>query len=483
MIVLRKKEIIVLALVIVLGFIVRLYRFSNPIADWHSWRQSDTSAVSRNFVQHGFDVLHPQYDDISNVQTGFDNPKGYRFVEFPLYNIAQAGLFTLFDHFNIEEWGRFVTIICSLFSSVFIFLLTKRHANTRAALFAAGMYTFLPYTIYYGRTILPDPAMVMAILGGTYFFDRWAEAFSLKHRYTFFWYILAILFIAASILLKPYALFFTLPILWIVWKKWGLKLFLQPFLWVLLIVSIAPLVFWRIWMLQYPEGIPVNAWLFNGGNIRFTGAYFYWIFAERISKLILGYWGISLLVLGLLASNIKNKGFFYASLLGSLLYVVIIARGNVQHDYYQILIIPSLAFFFGLGADFLLSRQIAVSMVTKVVMLSLCIIFTLAFGWYQIRDYFNINNYAIVTAGQAAKALTPQNAKIIAPYNGDTSLLYQTDRKGWPSFEKSLPELIKMGADYLLLVNPQQNDRNLSKTYKLVSGTNDYLLFDLHKKP
>src|SRR5438270_670719 len=106
-----KIEIMLLILLVISAFVVRLYKFNNPIADWHSWRQADTSAVSRNFVKHGFDVLHPKYDDISNVQTGVDNPQGYRFVEFPLFNVFQAGGFLLFGRFTLEEWGRLVTIV------------------------------------------------------------------------------------------------------------------------------------------------------------------------------------------------------------------------------------------------------------------------------------------------------------------------------------------------------------------------------------
>ncbi len=87
----RKLELIVLLLILLGGFLARLYGFDNPIADWHSWRQSDTAAVSRNFVKFGYDILHPRFDDLSNGVSLIDNPNGYRFVEFPFYNILQAG--------------------------------------------------------------------------------------------------------------------------------------------------------------------------------------------------------------------------------------------------------------------------------------------------------------------------------------------------------------------------------------------------------
>src|SRR5258705_2824233 len=153
----KKIEFLILALILVLGFVVRLYRFNGPVADWHAWRQADTSAVSRNFVNNGFDLLYPRFDDLSNVPSGIhDNPQGYRFVEFPIYNILQAGGFMLFGHLTLEEWGRLVTIFSTLFSSVFIYLLVKKFNSRLPAIFAAFFYTFFPFTIYYGRTILPD---------------------------------------------------------------------------------------------------------------------------------------------------------------------------------------------------------------------------------------------------------------------------------------------------------------------------------------
>jgi len=477
-----KLENLILILFLFLGFFVRLYRFNNPIADWHSWRQADTSAVSRNFVNQGFDILHPRFDDLSNVPSGLDNPYGYRFVEFPIYNILQAGSFEVFHTLTLEEWGRLVTIFASLLSSMFLFLLIKKRFGQLAAILTTFFFLFIPFNIYYSRTILPDPMMVTASLGGIYFFDRWLSenSFSIIS----FNFLISVIFTIAAFLLKPYALFFTLPMIYLAFEKFNFSFVLKWQFWIFLILSIIPLAWWRTWILQYPAGIPASAWLFNGNGIRFKGAFFYWIFADRISRLILGFWGVSFLILGFLAKYKKNEFFFVLSfVLSSLIYLVVIATGNVQHDYYQILIIPTISILCGIGSAFLLSGFESFNKYLNYTIFAVITVFTLFFGWYFVRDYFNINNPSIIAGGMAIDKLTPKDAKVIANYNGDTSFLYQTKRKGWASFEKPLPQMIQMGASYLILANPAAVDLGLGKTYKIVIQTNQYVIFNLKEKP
>lgn len=484
----KKWEALLFCLLIGGAFFVRLYRLNSPLADWHSWRQADTSAVSRNFVKHGFDLLHPTFDDLSNVPSGLDNPKGYRFVEFPIYNVLQASSYRYIGQLSLEEWGRMITIVMSLFSTLFIFLLARKYIGTFGAFFAAGFFAFLPYNIYYSRVILPDPSMVTATLACIYFFDLWADESakrkikSLKEIVVVFLLFLAsLVFGMTALLLKPYAAFFFLPLFVIAWNTWKWRVFKKPLLYIFILLIGLPLVWWRLWMKQFPEGIPVNAWLFNGGNIRFTGAFFYWIFAERISKLLLGYWGIVVVMMAFLSKR-RSLPFLISFVVSSLSYVTIIARGNVQHDYYQILIIPTLAFLFGFGADMLSS--FLEKKKTGFIILAVSSIFMVMFGWYQVRDYFNINNPSIVIAGKAVDTLVPAYAKVIALYDGDTSFLYQTNRQGWASLEKDVPVMVRMGADYMVLVNPTPNDfAGFGKEYKTIASAPQYLILDLHKKP
>lgn len=466
------------------GFIVRLYRFDNPVADWHHFRQSDTNAVSTIFARDGINFLYPAYFDISNIQSGKDNPHGYRFVEFPIYNVVQAGLFNIFGSpvggLTLEQWGRLISIFSTLAGAFFVYLLTKKYAGQLAGFFSASFYLFLPFSIFFGRTILPDPAMAGSILAGIYFFDKWIENSSNFKVQSFF--ILSITFTALAFLLKPYALFFALPIVYLAWNRFGFNTFKQWQLWVFAVLTITPLLAWRWWIGQFPEGIPASDWLFNGDGIRFRPAFFRWILYERITKLIFGYTGI-LLLSGGVWHVVKNKNalFFLSFAVSSALYVVVIATGNVRHDYYQIAIIPTASIFAGLGTTWLFGTLVKKSnAIIASVILGMLILSSMYFSWMQVRDYFNINDRGMVAAGKRADKILPKDAIVIAPYDGSTTFLNITARRGWPTFQRPIEELIAAGATHLVIANPTKSDfEGFGKMFEPIASSSTYLILKL----
>lgn len=490
--ILRNPTLLVLLAILLGGFAIRFYGFDNPIADWHSWRQSETASVSRNFAQDGIDMLHPRMDNISNVQSGTDNPEGYFFVEFPIYNALQACLFTLIGVFTIEQWGRILSMLSSVAGGLFLYLIVKRHSNTVIGLFSVFFYMFLPFNIYYGRTILPDTMMTMAFLGSIYYFGTWIsekakgkkqkEKVQVKDK-NYLNFLIALFFTILALLLKPHSVFFLLPLLYLVFATFGWAAFKKWQLYIFALFSVAPLIAWRLWMTQYPEGIPANQWLLNGNGIRFRPAFFRWIFYERLTVLISGYFGAILLLLGLIKlPKMKNWMFFASFFASTLLFVSVVATGNVQHDYYQISAIPSVAILMALGSYLLYTWKINNLHVGKV-LLALIISASFYYGWNIVKEYFNINNRSILAAGEAVQRITPKDALIVANYNGDSALLYQFDRKGWASQQDEMSVLIKKGADYFVLINPSKDE--ISKwqaQYKLVESTDQYSLFDLKSK-
>jgi hypothetical protein len=261
---------------------------------------------------------------------------------------------------------------------------------------------------------------------------------------------------ALALLSKPMAVFLLLPSLWYLWKK-------PKDLVMYGIISLVPLVLWRRWFLQFPEGIPVSTWLLNGNSIRFKGAWFHWLFATRLGDLILGFWGLIPFGIGLV-----HNFLFWG--IGPLLYFIVFATGNVQHDYYQILIIPAVAVFVGKGLQKIGFWLGVVS-----------VVFMLSFSWFTIRTYYWINRPEIVEAGRVADSILPKDAKIIAPYNGDTTFLYQTRRQGWPlGFD--IDKKIAMGATAYATVSPTDADtetRDLANKYTVLVRNDTFAIIDL----
>ncbi|MBI4137284.1 glycosyltransferase family 39 protein [Candidatus Roizmanbacteria bacterium] len=499
----------ILAAILVIGFLVRVYRIDNPIADWHSWRQADTAAVTRNFYRFGFTPLTPRYDDLSNIQTGQDNPEGYRFVEFPVYNIVVYAVSNAL-HFlpvSLEVWHRVVSILFSLGSIYLVYLLGKRFANEQAGLIAAALLSVLPYSVYYSRVILPEVPLVFFILLSLYLFDRAVDNRRIQHGM----FILSAAAAGVALLIKPVAIFFLLPVvyIWIRHSLFSKKQLLLGLLYVLLVFL--PLVWWRVWMEQYPEGIPAWEWLFNGkslklaegdnsflkniprvadfllgyedGGIRYRPAFFYWLIWKRLTELILGYAGVLLVIAGgfaLLKKELKHRWFFITLAAGALCYMIVFAEGNVRHDYYQIVTIPALVFILGIGADFVI--RIAQKKNLKWVGFAAVAIIaavSIGYSWKIIQTYYWVNNQAIVEAGTRANDLLPEDAHVIAPYGGDTAFLYQINRQGWPiGFE--IEDKIAKGATAYVSIYPDDPETlDLKKRYTVLEETDSYVIIQL----
>lgn len=464
--------------IFVAAVVLRLYKVTAPIADWHSFRQVDTASVAQIFVAKGIDILHPRYHDLSNIQSGKDNPNGYRMVEVPLYQALAALLVRIVPDLSVDISLRMITIIASSLTAVILASIASTLVGQLAGVSTGFLYAILPYSVFYGRVVLAEPLAVFFAI-----FSIWLmlKATSLKRNIAVF--LFSAIAASISILIKPTAGFLLLPLAGIILSRYGVSIasFVRGI--VLAIIAIVPFLWWRNWILQYPEGIPVFLWLLNDGNIRFKGAWFHWLFAERVSKMILGYFGISFVGLGLvLKLDKKEKWVAPLLLLGSILYLVIFAAGNVRHDYYQILLLPIICLYSGKGIAYLFTNT-NFSRLAVIIVLVVGIGFTTAFSWFTLRTFYWINRPEIITAGEEADRLLPKDAKVIAPYNGDTTFLYQTKRQGWPlgfDIEKKLAQ----GATHYVTVSPTDADwetKTLAEAYTVLVRNDSFAIIDLTK--
>ena len=220
-----------------------------------------------------------------------------------------------------------------------------------------------------------------------------------------------------------------------------------------------PFFVWRVWEAKFPEGIPFYTWAFNGNLIRLKPSWWYWIFGERLGHLILGSLGLIPFAFGVINTKVKNL-FIHVFLAGALFYVLVVADANVMHDYYQILIIPAISLALAAGTIYLWTTQIFNRILTRIIVV-VSIGVMLITGWNQIVGDYNINHPEILAAGAEVDKITPKNALVVAPYDGDTAFLYATNRWGWPAIDNSIDNIIKEGADYYVSVDlGQQRYKN-----------------------
>ena len=472
------RNLLILLIIVVLGFSARLYKIDNPVADWHSWRQGDTASVTRNMVDSGINLLYPRYHDLSLLQTGKDNPEGYRLVEVPIFNAIHATLYKAYPAFSLEKWGRLLSAIVSTVSIVFMYLLGKKYLGAVGGLLSAFLFAFLPFNIYFSRVILPDPMCVTLSLAFLWFYTEWLNKKSIQYL------VLSGVLFSLALLVKPYAIFFAIPATWLTFKEYGKSMWNKKELYIFGALSFLPLILWRFHIARYPEGIPFYKWMFNMEGIRFKPAFWRWIFGERIGRMILGLWGLVPFAIGAVAkSKDKEKYFPLAMFAGAFAYLSILAAANVRHDYYQTLIIPGVVFVTAKGAIELWNNTSFNKWFARFLVVA-SILFALGFSWYDIKELYKINHPEIVEAGNALQKFAPYDAKVLAPYHGDTALLYQTKRNGWPEMTYAVGKHLEMGAKYFVSVNLEHPDTlDIERKYITLEKTDKYIIIKLEPKP
>ena len=199
-----------------------------------------------------------------------------------------------------------------------------------------------------------------------------------------------------------------------------------------------------------------------------------------MGQLILGSLGVIPFIFGIFNTKVKNL-FIHWFLLGDLIYVIVVADANVMHDYYQILTIPAIALALAAGSVFLWTQTNFNKFLARIVLV-ISVGVMLITGWNQISGDYQINHPEIIEAGKEVDKITPKNALILAPYDGDTSFLYQTDRWGWPALDNSIDNIIKEGASYYVSVDLTSSDTLMIESrFKTVEKTDKYIIIDLLK--
>lgn len=446
-----------LAGILFLSLLAHVYAITAPIDDHHGWRQSQTAMITRNLYREGFNLWWPKID-------WEGNGPGVLVLEFPLYNAIVALLYHLFGP---KEWaGRIVSIAATGVATVFLYQIARRVWGQKAALFSVGFFCISPLTRFYGRAFMPEALMICAALGAVLFFYRWAEEGRRIH-----------LTISALCTLIAFVVKFPMVHLGIPLAAMAIdrarreSVSRSDLLWFAL-VTVVPTGIW-LWHSVTSPNLTMS-WLFSDVTL-LKDKEFYRVLWGRLGGEMLTPIGRALFLLGLIL-GVRSIGerAVGAWLLGGVVYLLVMGRGNFYHDYYQIPVLPIACLYAGKGMSFLTERSLVqrgglgfrLRQLAPVLLMGIAVLQSVpTLRWWYSTWIPGLYKWAPIV-----RKATPPGSLILAsgslPSPGYVpwypEVLYAYDRKGWNvplnQLFNTLHAYRERGATHLALYPLELND-------------------------
>jgi len=448
-----------LAGILFLSLLAHVYAITAPIDDHHGWRQSQTAMITRNLYREDFNLWWPKID-------WEGNGPGILVLEFPLYNAIVALLYFLFGP---KEWlGRIVSMAATAAATVFLYQLARRMWGSKAALFSAGFFCISPLVRFYGRAFMPEALMVCAGLGAVLFFYRWAEEGRRIHL------AVSALFTLIACVVKFPMVHLGIPLAAMAVDRARRETVSRSDLLWFALVTVIPTGIW-LWHSVTSPNLTMS-WLFS--DVTFLrGKEFYRVLWSRLGGEMLTPVGRALFLLGLIL-GVRSIGerVVGAWLLGGIVYLLIMGRGNFYHDYYQIPVLPIACLYAGKGLSFLTETSLVqrgglgfrLRQIAPVLLIGIALFQSKAsLRWWYSEVIPGLYKWAPIV-----RNATPPGSLILAsgslPSPGYApwypEVLYAYDRKGWniqlDQLSNKLNSYKDSGATHLALYPLGLNDED-----------------------
>jgi 4-amino-4-deoxy-L-arabinose transferase-like glycosyltransferase len=151
------------------------------------FRETQTAMITRNLVEKEFNPLMPQID--------FNGPdKRYMALEFPLYNMLVAGMYSAIGHLNAS--GKLLTLLFFVGSCYFLYRLITIIKDRKTAIWSVVVYSLIPGVQFYSQSFRPDMTMYFFVFGFFYYGILMTQDARTKY------YLAAIFFALLSVTMK-----------------------------------------------------------------------------------------------------------------------------------------------------------------------------------------------------------------------------------------------------------------------------------------
>ncbi len=422
--------------VLFLLFILRLYQITGPIVDHHSWNQVSAAAMAKYIYYDWNALFYPTVDLYNNVpadptsETSTSSQLNRIYAqEFPLYHIPVALLYHLT---GVTEWpGRLVSIAFGLLGLWYLYLFSCRlfgHAVGMVTLIIAGIS---PLNWFFHRAIMSDTCMVTAMIAGMYYFYLWTED---QNQDQFLWY--ATFWTLAAGLFKPFGLIIQLSYGLLILFRKEYSLFRSPKLIGAGLLAWIPSLIW----IYHAVGLNVGRSEFSKTDKMLTWELFFtWdfysrvIFARLIDQLLTP-WAAVFCIIGLACIRIRDSRFHapLAWLLGCVAYLIMVQQANYIHDYYQLLFVPILSWFAGIGVLKIWNGKL--SLLTRKLWLGSFFVLFVTQSTIYVANHFRYGIGSFHTGNKISELSQNPEDKVIAFEIGATKrnqLIYYSNRNGW----------------------------------------------------
>jgi 4-amino-4-deoxy-L-arabinose transferase-like glycosyltransferase len=421
---------LLLGLLLVVATLPRLYHFNAPLLDRLYLKQVYEANHARNIARPPLNPLRASLD--------FLNETGGRMElteEVPLFNALLGATYVLVGE---HEWlGRIWSLLATLVAIVALYDLIRREYDAKTALMAAASFALTPLLIFYSRTVIPDPWMMAFMLLCAGFYRRYLDEGESRR-----WLIAAAVAGLLGAIFKYYGLLILVPLADMAYRRGG----------------------WRSWfsarflMLGAAMTLPIIVWIvgvfLRVPNPMSRTDYLVWqdpaaLFNQRLyTRVIVGLLfqdcgpvTAALIAGGMLAALLgknRSRPLWGWSMMG-LCFWFLFAPKLLEHDYYELVILPVLAGWAALGwraAERVMERRGVSTRWTGAALLTLAMV--IHSPWVLGAKYDLEIGHLIV--GERLKQICPPTSRVIVmgQQSGWPEIHYSR-RQGWVVTSAKLP--------------------------------------------
>lgn len=476
-----------LLMILIAAAVIRCFNLSLPLLDT---RQAYNAMVAKNYYENGFNLFYPFMPIRGNspfVQT----------LEFPIIPYVGAIFYWLIGGIHTEIL-RLISVFFTVLTILFLYRLANSSYDKRIAQFSVFLFAFSPISIYIGKSALYEMPMIFFIICCIYYFINWTKSERISDA------LLANLCFVFAVLIKKPNLYLLMPLSYLAYSKWGWNAIRKNWI---AFFSLFLILTWNLWEVYLRMQFPDPQWLhfnfkYNISRIIFSYSsvdFYKKIYADSVNY-VLTPLGITFLLLGLfLKPNKKIEFVLYFWLGAVILFYLIMPEQVWAHGYYHIHYLPIAAFFAAKGFQFIIKRDYSKFYFLKP--RSIMIIFGLLFILLSARyfiPFYSVpeNKKFVLKTAEFVKEKIPPNELIISCVDSPATLLYYSDRKGWPvdfSYKGEegisiLEDLRTKGASYFVCAYKKELMENkefvqyLTTYYTTIFENGFCLIVDLRKQ-